>query len=216
LKPDVLLIEPSGIATPANVLAAIKRCRHAEKYTLRPLIGIIDATVFQDYVDDFGEFYRNQVETADILLINKTDLVSDEELDEIEKKVKEINPHAMTVRTRYCRFIPEGGEHAGEVEYEEVDSQIPLQSLAIVPEKKFTKQELEEFLKKLVNGEFGRVIRAKGFVECDGLCMFQVAGGRYEIVEWGSNQVPGNLKPAPRAVFVGGGLKVEELMRVFG
>ena len=216
LKPDVLLIEPSGIATPANVLAAIKRCRHAEKYTLRPLIGIVDATVFQDFVDDFGEFYRNQVETADILLINKTDLVSDGELDEIEKKVKEINPNALVVRTHYCRFIPEGGEHVGEVEYGEVDSQIPLESLAIVPERKFGKQELEELLERIVTGEFGRVIRAKGFVECHSLCMFQVAGGRYEIVEWEDNQVPGKARPAPKAVFAGTGLKVEELKRVFG
>ena len=220
VKPDVLLIEPSGIATPANVLAAIKRCRHAGKYTIRPLIGIVDATVFQDFVDDFGEFYRNQVETADVLLVNKSDLVNDEELDEVERKVREVNPNALVVRTRFCRFIPEGCEHSAEVEYEESGPEIPLESLSAVPERKFRREELEEFLKKLVNGEFGRIIRAKGFVECDGLCMFQVAGGRYEIVEWmgggkGKQEVR-NPEPTPRAVFVGKELKVEELKRVFG
>ena len=238
VKPDVLLIEPSGIATPANVLSAIKRCKHADKYIIRPVIGIVDATVFQEFVDDFGEFYREQIENAEVLLINKTDLVSDEELDEIEKRVREINPQALVVRTRYCRFTPEGGEHSGmecenHGEHESVHEssyELPLESISIVPKRRFSEEELEEVLKRLVNGEFGEVIRAKGFVECDGsgggLCMFQVAGREYEIVEWRSDDSSRDLhetgspdpspEASPKAVFMGSGLKAEELKRVFG
>jgi len=219
VKPDVLLIEPSGIATPRNVLVAIKKCRYAEKYTIRPVIGIVDATVFQEFVHEFGKFYRGQIETADILLINKIDLVSNEELDEIEKMMREINPQAMVVRTQYSKFVPEGGEHVGEVDDKEfsVEFGIPLESLSLVPQKKFSRRELEELVEKLVKGECGKVIRAKGFVECDGLYMFQISGESYEIREWGIvGQGVENLNPAPKAVFVGSDLKVEELKRVFG
>lgn len=203
--PDLLIIEPSGVATPGNVLSAIENCRYRENYRIRPVICLIDAVSFTEYLEEFGKFYRDQIETADIILINKTDLVDEHKLDEIERELDKINPEALTVRTIYGRFHPPGGEHKNKTEDRDFD--IHFDSVSVYPEKRFTLDELKKLLNRIVGGEFGRIIRGKGFVRCETYYKFQISGNEYEVERW--------KETTPRAVFIGSDLNPEDIVNLF-
>ncbi len=205
LKPDLLVIEPSGVATPGNVLSAIENCRHRESYVIKPVICVIDADSFTEYSEEFGKFYIDQIETADVLLLNKIDLVEKGQLNEIERELERINPEAMIVRTVHGRFHSPEGEHRGVVRDRNFD--MHFESISVIPNRKLSQKELKELLDRLAEGEFGRVIRAKGFVRCETFCRFQISGDRYEVQPWRETE--------PRAVFIGFDLNSEGIVGLF-
>ncbi len=209
IKPEVLLIEPSGIATPSNILDAIKSCRHVREYRIKPVICIVDASSFHDFFGDFGKFYIDQIKTADMILINKIDLVESEKVDEIERELMRINYHAIVLRSEYCKNIAENVGERLETDYKSSESELILESTSFIPQKKFTADELERIIRDIAGGKFGNVIRGKGFVECDGLCMFQISGENFEI-----KKIEESVKP--KAVFIGDRLKTEKIKRLFG
>ncbi len=214
IKPDVLLVEPSGVASPMNVLEAIERSKFAENFRMKAVICVVNASTFSDFIDDFGKFYVEQIRTADVVLINKADLVSDEEMREIEKEISKINPYAIAVRTQYCRHIPAISTRLNRLQSEERATGIILDSVSLAPKRKFTLHELEDFLKEMIDGKFGRIIRAKGFVECEGLCMFQISGKNYEIKTLKVDER--NLAQiTPKAVIIGSELKIDRLQDEF-
>lgn len=213
-KPDVLLIEPSGIATPENVISGVKNSRHAEKYRIMPLICIVDASSFNELIDDFGRFYREQIETADVILINKVDIVKDEEVDKIESQIKKINPYAMILRTVYSKIAAEDWVEHKRAEKKEVDvSEIFLDYISLIPKRKFSREKLEKVLEEIAEGKYGKVIRAKGFVECDGICIFQLSGKNYEIAKLDSKE---EEEAELKAVFIGKEMLAEKLRELFG
>ena len=212
-KPDVLLIEPSGIATPENVISGVKNSRHAEKYRIMPLICIVDASSFNELIDDFGRFYREQIETADVILINKVDIVKDEEVDKIESQIKKINPYAMILRTVYSKIAAEDWVEHKRAEKKEVDvSEIFLDYISLIPKRKFSREKLEKVLEEIAEGKYGKVIRAKGFVECDGICIFQLSGKNYEIAKLDSKE---EEEAELKAVFIGKEMLAEKLRELF-
>ncbi len=209
MKPEVLLIEPSGIATPSNILDAIESCKHAKDYRIKPVICIVDASTFHEFIDDFGKFYIEQIKTADIVLINKIDLVKENEVVEIEKEISRENPYAIILKSEYCRNVTENIGEMRKTDHKSSGLELILESVSLIPKKKFTFDELENIVTGIANGKFGNVIRAKGFVECDGFCMFQISRKNFEI-----KKIEENVKP--KVVFIGDHLKSEKIKQVFG
>ena len=60
-----------------------------------------DAKWLSDRLKDAPEA-KNQIAFADVILLNKTDLVSEDELDEVEARIRAINPYARIHRTQNC------------------------------------------------------------------------------------------------------------------
>ena len=215
-EPDVLLIEPSGIATPGNVLNSIKSSKFSDEYAIKSVICIVDATSFFDFAEDFGEFYREQIRESDIILINKIDLIDETEIGRIEKEIEKINPNAIAVRTTFCRYIPENSDHSVMVKSTESNIELIMDSISVIPKRRFATEELKEILKDLIDGKFGRVVRAKGFVDCNELCMFQISGKNFEIIRIDEKNSRGsNVILSPKAVFIGEDLKKQEIQRIF-
>lgn len=75
-NPDVLLIEPTGIAFPGKVREAIELIRY--KCEFIQIIGIFDGPRFRLFAEKKREFYAKQLQDSDILVMNKTDLTPDD------------------------------------------------------------------------------------------------------------------------------------------
>lgn len=98
---DVLLIENSGFADPMGMhklLTDIQKLT-ARAYAYRGSVCLVDATAFLDVVDVLTPV-ENQILSSSLILINKTDLVTAEELQAVEERVCEINPEAFIYSTR--------------------------------------------------------------------------------------------------------------------
>ena len=76
--PDRLIIEPTGLARPQDLIDTIRRCAHGEALELAPVVVIVDPRQLAS-----GEslaLLREQIAAADVLVANRTDLASESEL----------------------------------------------------------------------------------------------------------------------------------------
>jgi G3E family GTPase len=97
---DTLVIETTGLAEPAPVaqtLYADERLRG--EFTLAGVVTVVDAKHISAQIDASDEA-REQIAFADLLLLNKTDLSTPDDLDQLEKKIGDLNQFAKVHRTR--------------------------------------------------------------------------------------------------------------------
>ena len=96
---DAILIETTGIADPAPVASTFFVSEEVRAGTrLDSFITVVDAINLEKNLDQSVEA-QEQVAFADIILINKTDLASEEQLQRIEGRVRTLNPLAQLHRT---------------------------------------------------------------------------------------------------------------------
>jgi G3E family GTPase len=212
IRPDLLLIEPSGVAETSELLNALSDGSLEGIIRCDGTIAIIDATTFLDYSEpgSFGTFFLDQIENADVVLINKIDLVEPGLLGEIEARINEANPGVVVVRTDHCRYdaaLHRTGRKGPVIFHRNA---LEFDSLSLELQKPIPSESFERFLSDLKEGAFGEILRAKGFVQIEGgACVeVQVTSGQVSIE-------PAECRIQPKMVFIGRGLKRSSLESYF-
>jgi G3E family GTPase len=101
-KFDAIIVETTGLADPAPVAQTFFVDENVgKKAKLDAVVTVADAKYLKDRLRDAPEA-KNQIAFADVILINKTDLVSDADLREVEARIRGINPYAKLHRTQRC------------------------------------------------------------------------------------------------------------------
>ncbi len=98
--PDRILIEPSGVGKLSDVIKAVMDIK-SDKITLNSYTTVVDASKIKMYMKNFGEFYKNQVETAKTIVLSRSQKLSDEKLAEAISMLRELNEHATIVTTNW-------------------------------------------------------------------------------------------------------------------
>jgi G3E family GTPase len=101
IKPDVLLIEATGLARPKEVTALLQTDSLREKYDAPRALAVIDAVNYPK-LSQMLPALNAQVKVVDTLLINKCDLVNELQIDELEQKLRLLNRGALILRAEYC------------------------------------------------------------------------------------------------------------------
>jgi G3E family GTPase len=96
-KPDILMIEPTGIAFPHVIRDEIKLMNLGEKVKIAPLVTLIDGSRFKHLMKEVKDFAMRQIIDAEILVINKIDLIEPIRLPILEASVQQLNPKARIV-----------------------------------------------------------------------------------------------------------------------
>jgi len=103
-KFDAIIVETTGLADPAPVAQTFFVDENVgNKAKLDAVVTVADAKWLRDRLKDAPEA-KNQIAFADVILINKTDLVSDAELREVEARIRGINPYAKLHRTQRAQI----------------------------------------------------------------------------------------------------------------
>jgi G3E family GTPase len=103
-KFDAIIVETTGLADPAPVAQTFFIDENVGRKTrLDAVITVADAKWLNDRLKDAPEA-KNQIAFADVILINKTDLVSPEELGDIETRIRAINPYAKVHKTERAKI----------------------------------------------------------------------------------------------------------------
>jgi len=102
-KFDAIIVETTGLADPAPVAQTFFMDENVGRKTkLDAVVTVADAKWLNDRLKDAPEA-KNQIAFADVILLNKTDLVKPEELSEVEARIRGINPYAKVHKTERCR-----------------------------------------------------------------------------------------------------------------
>jgi G3E family GTPase len=102
-KFDAIILETTGLADPAPVAQTFFVDEDVrEKTALDAVVTVADAKWLSSRLKDAPEA-KNQIAFADVIVLNKTDLVSKPELAEVEARIRAINPYATLHRTERCQ-----------------------------------------------------------------------------------------------------------------
>jgi G3E family GTPase len=101
-KFDAIIVETTGLADPAPVAQTFFVDEEVGSRTaLDAVVTVADAKWLIDRLKDAPEA-KNQIAFADVILLNKTDLVTPAELREVEARIRSINPYAKLHKTQKC------------------------------------------------------------------------------------------------------------------
>lgn len=109
-KPDLILIELTGVANPEEIAEVLGEPELHAQTRLNRIITLLDAENVLDYNSVFAtdkllvETLRRQMTAADLLVLNKTDLVSAKQLAKVEKAVRKFNEQATLLHTVNSAF----------------------------------------------------------------------------------------------------------------
>lgn len=97
---EYIFIEGSGLADPSNMgtIIDIVRAKTDTKLDYKGCICLIDSLYFEKQLEILVSTER-QVDQSNLILINKTDLLEREEVENIEMKIKKLNSHAKVTKT---------------------------------------------------------------------------------------------------------------------
>ncbi|MEQ9546156.1 MAG: GTP-binding protein [Marinobacter sp.] len=107
-KPDRLLIEPTGLGHPSQIIDTLTSEHYQDVLALGPVIGLVDPRRLEEPRVVENVQFRDQVAAADILVANKIDTCSPEQLSAFDHWAAELEPPKRAIcRTSFGRLAPE-------------------------------------------------------------------------------------------------------------
>lgn len=110
--PDRIIIEPSGVGKLSDVAHAVEQVEGAH---IGAKVTLVDAGKCRMYMRNFGEFFNDQVENADLIVMSRTDTASAEKILAATELLKQLNPKAGLISTPWDKLkgeqIVEAMEH---------------------------------------------------------------------------------------------------------
>jgi cobalamin biosynthesis protein CobW len=185
VHPHLIIIESTGLADPEPLAYRVK----SAGLNLDAIITVVDALNAERFLKE-TEVATAQITAADFLVVNKTDLVSENELARVERRLRKLNPRALALRTVRGAIDSEVLFATGVATYRD-RAREPRQSSDHLQHDAFgsflyrSNVELDQSAFERVLARLpDEVIRAKGIVRLVGRdwhCLFNVTCGRAEI-----------------------------------
>ncbi|NIR30543.1 MAG: GTP-binding protein [Gammaproteobacteria bacterium] len=197
--PDAIVVETTGVAEPEALVADITDELPGTR--IDGVITVMDADSLLRF-PELGVTERIQIETADLLLLNKMDLVCEARKQPLEVRLRTLNERAPVIPTRRCRvdmnllFGISRDRAAGETGHRH---QPEYESFVFRSERPLDRIRFGRTVDALEPATY----RIKGFVRFpDGSHLFNYVGGRWDLAEFPGEQT--------RLVFIGKGVKQKE------
>ncbi|WP_121612151.1 CobW family GTP-binding protein [Mesobacillus foraminis] len=168
-QPDAIYIETTGAAHPVEVLDSVLSPLFAGKIEMRGIITTVDGTLWaarSQFQPQLQQLLLEQVRHADLILINKSDLLSDSGQARVSMEIQSINPEARCILTTYSRvsqrelkdmaFAPKR-----ESKTAHVHKALRLGTFVHRFQKPVNRERFEEFLRSLPD----QIYRIKGYIQ---------------------------------------------------
>ena len=94
-NPAALIIEPSGLGRVSDILPILERPEIAEHYRYVATTTMVDAEEMEDYLLNFGDFYEDQIQHADLLLLNRAKDLELEKVYQLSLQLAQLAPKAI-------------------------------------------------------------------------------------------------------------------------
>lgn len=100
-SPERIIIEPSGVGKLSDVIKAVEKIKDEVDIKLNSFTAVVDAVKCKMYMDNFGEFFNNQIENANTIVLSRTQKLSEEKLELCVSQIREHNSEAAIITTNW-------------------------------------------------------------------------------------------------------------------
>lgn len=97
--PERIIIEPSGVGKLSDVIRAVQGVAEETEICMNSFTTVADAQKCRMYMKNFGEFFNNQIEYANTIILSRTQNLSEEKLQSVTRDVRAHNAHATLITT---------------------------------------------------------------------------------------------------------------------
>ena len=215
INPEYLIIEPTGVGMLSSIIENIREINNNDIEILSPLT-LIDITSFNEYLETFNNFFIDNLKNTGKVILTKLENSNHFEIENIKNEILKINNNLEIITADY-RTFPK--EWFGEILNKSIDNKIIDKNFSLkthINLRTFSKEdinlktmdELGLLLNKLVNGDFGKIYRAKGIVKIDGYW------GKFNLVYKNFEMEPITDAKGTKIVIIGNNLDIENLKNI--
>ena len=97
--PDRIIIEPSGVGKLSDVIKAVKDVSGDLDVELDSYTTVADVSKVKIYMKNFGEFFNNQIESANTIILSRTQTTTQDKIEKAVAMIREKNDHAIIITT---------------------------------------------------------------------------------------------------------------------
>lgn len=184
---DRLLVEPTGVAKLSDIKKVFNEKELKDIAVVEKAITVVDSEKFDLYLANFKTFFVNQIKNADIIILSRTQNISNDEIKRLQDEISKINSKAIIVSRAWKNvkaeeLVPKmfltkeiddikdklafrkGNLNSTFIKKEKNDEST-FESFALKIDRNVSKEELLSKFNFIKNSfEFGEIIRAKGIV----------------------------------------------------
>jgi G3E family GTPase len=179
VAPEAIVVETTGVAEPEAVVFDVAETLRDTR--IDGVITVMDADAMVRF-PEMGHTARLQVEAADIVLLNKVDLVPGERLEPLRESLHRLNPRAAVIPTVRCQMDPGllfGLNRSGEPPATPHIHRPEYESFSYHPAHLL---DWDCFFARIADALDPAVYRAKGFVGfANGTYLFNYVAGRWDM-----------------------------------
>ena len=227
---DAIIVETTGLADPAPVAQTFFMDQDvADRTKLDAIVTVADAVHLSAQLGEHHEA-EEQIAFADVVLLNKTDLVGVNSLEGVETRIRKINPYTKIIRTAHCEAPLENIlgldafslDRVLEVEPDFLESDHDhehdddVTSVSFVSDTPLDLDKFESWFGNLLRTKGQDILRSKGIIEFLGVDERYVFQGVHMLMDASPMGAWPEGKPrSSRMVFIGRNLESMNLMEGF-
>ena len=212
INPEYLVVEPTGVGMLSSIIENIRDINNNDIEILSP-ITLIDITSFSEYLETFNSFFTDNLKNTGKVILTKLENSNYFEIENIKNEILKINNNLEIITDDYRNFQK---EWFGEILNKNIDNKIIDKNFSLkthINLRTFSKEninlktmdELGLLLNRLVNGDFGKIYRAKGIVKIDGYW------GKFNLVYKNFEMEPITDAKGTKIVIIGNNLDIDNL-----
>lgn len=100
-SPERIIIEPSGVGKLSDVIKAVEKVKDEVDIQLNSFVTVVDGIKCKMYMENFGEFFNNQIENANTIILSRSQKLSEEKLESCVSQIRKHNETAAIVTTNW-------------------------------------------------------------------------------------------------------------------
>ncbi|WP_339066944.1 GTP-binding protein [Fusobacterium animalis] len=215
INPEYLVVEPTGVGMLSSIIENIRDINNNDIEILSPMT-LIDITSFSEYLETFNSFFTDNLKNTGKVILTKLENSNYFEIENIKNEILKINNNLEIITDDYRNFQK---EWFGEILNKSIDNKIIDKNFSLkthINLRTFSKEnvnlktmdELGLLLNRLVNGDFGKIYRAKGIVKIDGYW------GKFNLVYKNFEMEPITDAKGTKIVIIGNNLDIENLKNI--
>lgn len=221
-NPKRIIIEPTGVGRLSDIISIVNMTKKSESVELNMAMTIVDTVEFEDFIEGFGDFFTDQIQHANIIILSKSQLVDQVSVNKVIDSIRKINPTSIIISTPWDELeaksiidiskLNDDNDHNHEHHHnhEENSVQESFEFWSFETMKTYSKENLESILNSLNNPMYGKVLRAKG-----SLLNNDRKWVDFDFVPKGSHIIDGKVKTIGQVTVIGMELNKDRIMSLF-